>query len=56
MSEYFDEMPRAIIIITDGFAEFPDEKVSKDIPVFWIITDSNVQPPWGESIHIYTDQ
>ena len=56
MLEYFDEMPRAIIIITDGFAKFPDEKVSNGIPVFWIISDSDVEPPWGECIHIYTEQ
>lgn len=56
MSEYFDEMPRAIIIITDGFAKFPDENASNDIPVFWIIADSDIRPPWGESIHIYTEQ
>ena len=56
MSEYFDEMPRAIIIITDGFAKFPDEKVSNGIPVFWIISDSDVEPPWGECVHIYTEQ
>lgn len=51
---FFSEPPRAIIIITDGFAKFPEEDAAKDIPVIWIIVDSDVETPWGECIRIYT--
>lgn len=55
ISDYFEELPRAIIIMTDGYADFPDESVSNNIPVFWIITDSDAEPPWGECVHIYSE-
>lgn len=52
----FDEnsLPNAIIIITDGFAPFPDEKEALGIPVIWIIVDSSVTPPWGTYAFIST--
>ena len=37
----------AIIIITDGYDEFPKESVRENIPVFWLITNNEVTPPWG---------
>lgn len=50
---YFaDENPCAILIITDGYATFPEEEASMNIPVIWIIVDSDIAPPWGEVIHI----
>ena len=53
MEKYYgDEPPKAIIILTDGYADFPDEEVRKDVPVMWIIIDSDVDAPWGECIHI----
>lgn len=42
-----NDLPNAIIIITDGFAPFPDEEAALGVPVIWIIVDSNVVPPWG---------
>lgn len=44
--------PAAIIIMTDGFAPFPDEKIAKGVPVLWIIYKTKVKPPWGEVITI----
>lgn len=42
-----EEPPACIIILTDGYAPFPDEKESMDIPVLWIINNEDVSPPWG---------
>ena len=47
-----DELPRAILIMTDGYAAFPDEDAARGVPVLWIIIDSDVDAPWGECIHI----
>lgn len=54
LDAYFDENPTAIIIITDRYADFPNESTSKEIPIFWIIGDSNVESPWGKCVHIET--
>ena len=54
MKEHFEEKPRAVIIMTDGFASFPDEDAAGGVPVIWVIADSGVEPPWGECIHINT--
>jgi len=39
--------PLSIVILTDGFAEFPEESAAGGIPVMWIINNENVTPPWG---------
>lgn len=54
LSEHFTEndLPCAIVIITDGYASFPEEEAARDIPVIWIITEHNIEAPWGECIHI----
>ena len=50
-----DLLPDLILIFTDGCAEFPDEDAAMDIPVVWLILDSPVEPPWGNTIRLYTD-
>lgn len=50
-----DEPPAYIIIMTDGYAPYPPEDVRGDIPVLWLITDSDMTPPWGISVKIRTD-
>ena len=52
---YSDDLPKAIIILTDGYARFPEENAAMDVPVMWIILDTDVEAPWGECIHIYQD-
>lgn len=52
LSENFEEMPNLIIIATDGYASFPNEDLALGTPVIWLIIDSNVTPPWGETIYI----
>lgn len=47
-----DDLPAAVIIMTDGYAQWPDEERTQEVPVMWIIIDSERQPPWGEVVHI----
>ncbi len=49
-----DDLPRAMIILTDGFSSFPDEEEALGVPVIWIIVDSDVVPPWGVYASIET--
>lgn len=50
-----DNLPVSIIILTDGYAPFPEESCAHDIPVLWIINNEDVTPPWGKFAHIKTD-
>ncbi len=47
-----DDPPVSIIILTDGYAPFPDESVAMDIPVLWIINNESVEVPWGKVARI----
>ncbi len=47
--------PRAIVILTDGYADFSTEDAAMGIPVIWCIINSEITPPFGEVIHIYTE-
>ena len=47
-----DELPALMLILTDGYASFPDEDAALGVPVLWAIISSDVEPPWGEVIHI----
>jgi predicted metal-dependent peptidase len=51
-NEMIDKPPASIIILTDGYAPFPDEKEAMGIPVLWIINNEDVQPPWGKVTRI----
>ena len=46
-----DNLPSAIIILTDGYAEFPKKKATMNIPVMWVI-NSDVKPPYGKLIKV----
>ncbi len=50
-----ENLPRVIVIITDGYATFPNADDALDVPVIWLIVDSDVEPPFGEILHIYTE-
>lgn len=53
LREFFpDELPKAIIILTDGFATFPKESEALGVDVIWVITGSNIKAPWGNTINI----
>ena len=42
----------SIIILTDGYATFPDKSVTMGIPVLWMINNDDVDPPWGKVARI----
>ena len=49
------ERTELILIFTDGWAPFPDEKDAMDIPVIWLILDSDRKPPWGHVVYVDSD-
>lgn len=50
-----DELPELILIFTDGYADFPKEDAAMGIPVVWLIIDSDIKPPWGNRVYIYSE-
>ena len=47
-----DDPPASIIILTDGYAPFPQEQLSMGIPVLWLLNNEKVDPPWGKVARI----
>ncbi len=47
-----DKLPKSIIILTDGYAPFPEESAAMDIPVLWLLNNEEVNPPWGKVARI----
>ena len=47
-----DKTPVSIIILTDGYAPFPQERVAGGIPVLWLLNNDNINPPWGKTARI----
>ncbi len=47
-----DKLPASIIILTDGYAPFPQEKLAMGIPVLWLINNNEADPPWGKVARI----
>lgn len=50
-----DNLPVAVIIMTDGYAAYPPEEMAMDVPVMWILINNSADMPWGVSVHIDTD-
>ena len=50
-----EQRPASIIILTDGYAPFPEEKEAMDIPVLWVINNKEVDPPWGKVARIESE-
>jgi len=50
-----NKLPSYIIIITDGYGDFPEEKEAQGVPVLWLINNDDVQPPWGKIARIMTE-
>ncbi len=46
--EEMEEPPCSIIIMTDGLAAFPPEKIAAGVPTLWVITGDMAKPPWGK--------
>ena len=47
-----DKLPASIIILTDGYAPFPQESLAGGIPVLWLLNNERVEPPWGKVARI----
>lgn len=47
-----DDPPASIIMLTDGYAPFPAEKLANGIPVLWLLNNTAVDPPWGKVARI----
>lgn len=45
----------SIVILTDGYAPFPDKSETHGTPVLWIITNEAVAPPWGKVARIQAE-
>lgn len=50
--EMSDRLPASIIILTDGYAPFPNEASANYIPVLWLLNNNEVKPPWGKMARI----
>ena len=44
--------PKAIVILTDGYAGFPAEEMAMGIPVMWVINNEKRYIPWGEVVRL----
>ena len=42
--------PDCIVIMTDGYAPFPPEKLARGIPVLWLLNNNDSKPPWGRIV------
>ena len=51
--EKFDNI-NAVIILTDGFCDYPKESETMGLPVLWIYTTENNNPPFGRHTQIKT--
>lgn len=47
-----DKLSASIIILSDGDAPFPLEKLAGGIPVLWLLNNEEVNPPWGKVARI----
>ncbi len=47
-----DKPLASIIILTDGYAPFPQEQLALGIPVLWLLNNEHAEPPWGKVARI----
>lgn len=52
VKDKMEEPPSSIVILTDGYAPFPQEEDANEVPVLWIINNEDVTPPWGKTARI----
>ena len=50
-----EDPPVAIIVLTDGYCEYPKADAAMDVPVLWIIYDNPADAPWGKTVHVKTE-
>jgi predicted metal-dependent peptidase len=44
--------PKAIVILTDGYAKFPPESDIPRVPILWAINNGQITAPYGKTIRI----
>jgi len=40
--------PTCLVILTDGYGDFPQESAALRLPVLWLVNNEAVAPPWGK--------
>ena len=45
-------LPKAIVILTDGFAPDVEEREACGVPVLWLLTTPDMEMSWGRTVHI----
>lgn len=49
----YPEPPKAIMIFTDGYAPWPNERAAQDVAVLWLISkDGKEDAPWGKVVKL----
>ena len=43
---------KKVIILTDGYADFPDEGSLNVDELMWVINNEEAEPPYGEVVRI----
>lgn len=54
--EMQEHPPVSIIIMTDGYAPFPEESEAMGIPVLWLLNNTEIDPPWGRVTRITVEE
>ena len=47
-----DNLPSSVVILTDGYCDFPKEEETLGIPILWIINNEIITPPYGKVARI----
>ena len=47
-----DNLPSSIVILTDGYCDFPKEEDTLGIPILWVINNEIITPPYGKVARI----
>lgn len=49
----YPELPKAILVFTDGYAWWPEEQNAMEVPVLWLISkDGKDDAPWGRVVKL----
>ena len=51
-----EKLPISIIILTDGYGDFPEESDALEIPVLWLLNNDHIDPPWGKVARLTLDR
>ena len=56
MKEYYSHnLPSLVVVLTDGFAPYPDKALLKT-PVIWCLTSEGILPPVGEYVIVKSER